>query len=157
MSRTLVNFLLDATLLAAFLLLIWISAVVRFVFPPGSVAAGWTLWGFGYDAWNGLQFALVAVLALGILLHVMLHWTWVCGVIASRVGGRKGRVDDGVQTLYGVGLLIVICNVVGLLVAAAALSVREPQTAPRAAEAPPAWSAAVQAGQAAPPSDRTSA
>jgi hypothetical protein len=127
MSRTLINFLLDATLLTAFLLLIWVSAVVRFVFPPGTSAAGWTLWGFGYDGWNGLQFALVAVLALGILLHVMLHWTWVCGVIASRVTGRKGRLDDGVQTLYGVGLLIVICNVVGLLVAAAALSIREPE------------------------------
>jgi hypothetical protein len=127
MSRTVVNFMLDAALLGAFLLLIVVSAVVRFVFPPATTAAGWRIWGFGYDDWSGLQFALVAVLTLGILVHVMLHWSWVCGVVASRVFGRKGKVDEGAQTLYGVGLLIVVCNVLGLLIAAAALAIREPR------------------------------
>lgn len=156
MSRTAVNFLLDATLLAVFLLLVAVSAVVRFVFPPGTTADGWQLWGFGFDDWGALQFGLVAVLTLGVLVHVMLHWSWVCGVLASRMLGRKGKVDDGVQTIYGVGLLIVICNVVGLLIAAAALSIREPSERPMGRQRRQS-PAAAHAGQALPASGRASA
>ena len=129
-SRTAVNFWLDSALLVVFLLLAWVSVVLRFVFPAGTAAAGWTLWGRGFDDWSAFQFALLSVLAFGILLHVMLHWSWVCGVVANRLSRWKGksmRLDDGVQTLYGVGLLIVILNVVGLLIAAAALMIRMPQ------------------------------
>ena len=89
-SRTAVNFLLDLALLVAFLGLIWSTAVLRFVFPPATAAAGWTLWGFNYDDWSGLQFALVCVLLLGVVLHVMLHWTWICGVIAARLPRPAG-------------------------------------------------------------------
>ena len=127
MSRTLINFLLDALLLVAFAVLIWSSVIVRFVFPPGADAKGWYLWGLNYDQWTTVQFAMVAVLALGILIHVMLHWSWVCGVITSRVlRDKKAKLDDGTQTLYGVGLLIVIFNILGLAIAAAALSIQGP-------------------------------
>jgi uncharacterized protein DUF4405 len=126
MSRAIINFLLDTTLLVAFLVLVWCSVVVRFVFPPGPAAQGWVLWGVNYDYWAGLQFGLIATLALGLLIHVMLHWNWVCGIVASRLGRTKGKVNDAMQTLYGVGLLIVIFNVVGLGVAAAALSIHAP-------------------------------
>jgi hypothetical protein len=43
MSRTIVNLLLDTVLLVAFVLLVWCSVVVRFVFPPGPSATGWKL------------------------------------------------------------------------------------------------------------------
>jgi len=128
-SRTSVNFLLDLALLVAFLTLAWISVVLRFVFPAGTAAAGWTLWGRGFDDWSAVQFALLCTLALGVLLHLMLHWSWVCGVVASRFSrwrGKSIRPDEGVQTLYGVGLLIVVVNVVGLLIAAAALTIQMP-------------------------------
>jgi len=127
MSRTFVNFLLDAVLLATFAVLIWSSMVVRFVFPPGPDAKGWFLWGLAYDHWETIQFAMVAALALGILIHVMLHWSWVCGVLATRLArDKKAKIDDGTQTLYGVGLLIAIFNLLGLAVAAAALSIQAP-------------------------------
>jgi hypothetical protein len=80
-----------------------------------------------YDQWTSLQFAMVAVLALGVLIHVMLHWSWVCGVVATRVARNKqAKFDDGTQTLYGVGLLLVIFNLLGLAIAAAALSIQSP-------------------------------
>jgi hypothetical protein len=129
LSRTTINFLLDTALLVAFLAIAWISVVLRFVFPAGTAAAGWRLWGYGFDDWSAFQFSLLCVFALGVLVHLMLHWSWVCGVVASRMSrwrGRSVRVDEGTQTLYGVGLLIVAVNVVGLLIAAAALSVRMP-------------------------------
>ena len=127
MSRTVVNFLLDTVLLVAFVLLVWCSVVVRFVFPPGPSATGWKLWGYDFDQWAGLQFSLVGALFVGIVVHVMLHWSWVCGVLASRLSSdRKGRVDEGLQTIYGVGLLIAVLATIGVGVGAAVLSVRPP-------------------------------
>jgi len=122
-----VNLALDALLLLAFVALGTVAVIVRFVFPPGPAATGWTLWGLDYDAWSGIQFGLLAGLAGGILVHVMLHWSWVCNMVASRAFGRRsGRVDDGLQTIYGVGLLIVLLNVIGITVAAAVLTIKGP-------------------------------
>lgn len=121
-----INLLLDTALLITFMALYFAAVVVRFVFPPGPAADGWTLWGLDYDAWGGIQFALLAVLALGILVHVMLHWSWVCNVIATRLAGRGARVDDGLQTIYGVGLLIGLLLTVGTALAAAVLTVKPP-------------------------------
>ncbi len=118
--------LLDAALLVVFTGLCFAAVVVRFVFPPGPAAAGWTLWSLDYDAWGGIQFGLLAMLAIGILVHVMLHWSWVCNVIASRLAGRGGRVDDGLQTIYGVGLLIGLLLAVGTALAVAVLTVHAP-------------------------------
>ena len=121
-----INLVLDAALLVAFTALAFAAVVVRFVFPPGPAAAGWTLWGLDYDAWGGIQFGLLAILAGGILVHVMLHWSWVCNVIASRLAGRGARVDDGLQTIYGVGLLIGLLLSVGAGLAAAVLTIQGP-------------------------------
>lgn len=125
-TRTDVNFWLDATLLVIFLLVVWSSVVVRLVFPPGTQADGWMLWNWDYDQWCGLQFALVCALALTVLVHVMLHWTWVCGVVASRLGRRAPGREDATRTLWGVGLLIVVINLVGVAIALAALMIRSP-------------------------------
>ena len=130
MSRTIINFWLDCLLLLVFLLLVWISVVLRFVFPSPLSSEGWTLWGWNYLHWTGIQFAVLCVLVLGILLHVMLHWSWVCGVLSTRIlprrSGKKRKSDDGVWTLYGVGLMIVLLNVMGFAIAAAALMIQNP-------------------------------
>ena len=127
LSRTTINFWLDTLLLLLFLVLSWVAVVTRFIFPPGPDATGWRLWGWDYDHWCGIQFAVLCTLGLAILIHVMLHWTWVCGVVASRLGQKKSASrDDGSRTLWGVGLLIVVFNLVGLAVAAATLMVEAP-------------------------------
>jgi hypothetical protein len=130
LSRTAVNFIVDIVLLLVFLALAWITTVLRFVFPAPTAAAGWTLWGWGYDRWSAFQFNVLCLFALTVLLHVMLHWSWVCGVVAARLPRRNGQParqpDDGIRTLYGVGTLIAIANLLGLLLAAAALSIVPP-------------------------------
>lgn len=129
MSRTVLNFFVDFALLVITTALLATGVVLRFVFPAGTEARGWTLWGWGYDAWSSFQFVLLAVVALVILLHVMLHWSWVCGVVITRLLRRKrsgAAGDDGSQTLYGVATLIVLLHVVGALVAAASLTIRAP-------------------------------
>lgn len=128
MTRTLVNFLLDTFLLLVLLLLVWASFVLQVVFPPATVSAGWTLWGWNYDQWNGFQFGLLCVFMGGILLHLILHWTWVCAVIAKQFLGKKPITkDDGSLTLYGVGMLVVVVNVLGAMLAAAYFAIQSPQ------------------------------
>lgn len=128
-SKSLVNFAVDTVLLVLVVTLLFLAAMLRFVFPAPSLSAGWTLWGFGYDAWSNLEFGLVAVFGLSILLHVMLHWSWVCGVVVTqllRKAGATAKLDEGQQTLWGVGLLILVVNIIGLLLGAAYLSVQGP-------------------------------
>lgn len=125
MSRAQLNFLLDTLLLIVFMLLAWCSTIVRFVFPSGPMAAGWTLWSKDYVAWSTFQYNLICVLAFGILIHVMLHWNWVCGIVSTSLSrNRKVPIDDGTKTIYGVGLLIVILLIIGFGVAAAALMIQ---------------------------------
>ncbi|MDX1961584.1 MAG: hypothetical protein SFX18_00435 [Pirellulales bacterium] len=122
------NFWLDTLLGVVFAAHVGISVVARYVFPRAANSAGWKLWGYSHDDWMQFQFASLAVLSLLILLHVMLHWSWVATVFVQRVLMRKKqKPDDGIQTIAGVGLLIVLLNVVGAFVAAAALMIRGPQ------------------------------
>jgi hypothetical protein len=129
MSRTIINLVVDTVLLLVTMSLLFTSVVLRFVFPAPAVAAGWTLWGRGYDAWANLQFVLMAIISLAILLHLMLHWSWVCGVVLSKVirdRARYEKVNDGSQTLWGVAMLIVVINVLGALVGLAYLTIQTP-------------------------------
>jgi hypothetical protein len=129
MSRTWINFILDTLLLIVFTGVVWVAATLKFVFPPGPEAEGWRLWGLDHVDWSNAQFVLIAIMLAGVVLHVMLHWTWVCGVVASRYGReKKGKVDDGIRTLYGVGLLIVILHLIGIALTAASLMVEDPGT-----------------------------
>jgi hypothetical protein len=126
MSRTVVNFLLDTALLIIVVALLFTAAVLRFVFPAPTLARGWRLWGHGYDAWANFQFFLMVIIAVAVLLHVMLHWSWVCGVIVTKLlrrGERRPKADDGTQTLWGVGMMIVVVTILGFLVALANLMV----------------------------------
>lgn len=129
MSRTAINFAVDTLLLTITITLLFVSAVLRFVFPLPTEASGWMLWGHGYNGWANVQFGLLCLIAMAILLHVMLHWSWVCSVALTRLAGKsakEAKLDDGTRTLYGVGLLIVVLTTVGLCVAAASLMVRSP-------------------------------
>ena len=128
--QTMINFWLDTALLVNFVVLVWISVVVEFIFPPAESAAGFLLWGLNLSSFMDVQFAVLCLLFLGIVLHLMMHWTWVCGVLGSRLmrkrDGSKSLTDDGQRTIFGVGLMIVILNIMGLGIAAAALSIQAP-------------------------------
>jgi hypothetical protein len=127
MSRTVVNFCLDVLLLVITVAIIWITCALKFVFPPATRADGWMLWGMDYDGWSNVQCGLLGVFAFALLVHLMMHWNWVCSVIATRLLRRAGKVDEGIQTLYGVGTLIaLILTSTGLLIAAEFMIRRPP-------------------------------
>src|SRR4051812_42175894 len=69
LSMSVINFWLDATILAALLLIGWESASLQFLFPAPTLAAGWTLFGLTYDQCRDIQFATLCVFGFGILVH----------------------------------------------------------------------------------------
>jgi len=128
--QTMVNFWLDSVLLVNFLTLIFVAVIVQFIFPPAEASVGYTLWNMTLSQWMDVQFGVLAVFCLGIVLHLMMHWTWVCGIVGSRLlrgrDGKKRVMDDGQRTILGVGLMIVLLNIMGLGIACAALAIRAP-------------------------------
>lgn len=129
MSRTALNFLLDTAMLVVFLGLLWIAAVVHLVFPSGSDSEGWSLWGWDRERWLGVHFQVLMVFTVMIVLHLMLHWTWICGVIANRLShwwGRNFHLSEGTKTLYGVALLVVLLHILGIAYLTAMLTIVGP-------------------------------
>ncbi len=107
-SKTLLNFWVDAALFLGITSLVWISAMLQIVFPPPTLAEGWRLWGLSYNEWRNVQFGSLCICALLAIEHLVLHWTWVCSVLATRILRIQKRPDEGVQAIYGVGTFIVI-------------------------------------------------
>lgn len=120
---TVINFWLDFLLLVVFMIQAWILSVLHFVFPRGA-GPEWTIWGANFVDWTETLCATYGVFAVAILLHVMFHWAWICGVVSTRFLRRKSSKDDGSQTLIGVGLIVVLVHVLvaGILVAKTGLS-----------------------------------
>lgn len=130
MSRSSINFFVDCSLALLLISLLAVSGVVHFIFPAPTVAAGWTLWGLGLDAWSRIQLFALAAFALNVLLHLILHWSWVCGFLAarwSRRTGHRAQVHDSAMTLYGVATLIAALTLLGTFLLAAELAVIAPQ------------------------------
>ena len=126
LSMSVINFWLDLSILVILVLLGWVSATLQLIFPAPTTAAGWTLWGLNYDQWRDVQFGILCLFAFGILVHVMLHWNWVCSVVATQIVRSKERPDEGTQTIYGVLTLIVLLHVIGIGVIIALFCVHRP-------------------------------
>ena len=123
---TIVNFWLDALLLVLFVVQAWMFTVLHAVFPRGA-GPDWTIWNATPLDWSEVLLATFCVFSAAIVLHVMLHWSWICGVVATRLLGRKPGKDDGSHTLIGVGLIVVILH----LLAAGWLVTRMSLTGPK--------------------------
>ncbi|MGP0066061.1 MAG: DUF4405 domain-containing protein [Isosphaeraceae bacterium] len=125
-SLSVINFWLDALLLVVLAVLGWVSATLQVVFPAPTVADGWTLWGLAYDQWRDIQFGVLCVFAIGVLVHLMLHWNWICSVIATQIVRSRTRPDEGMQTIYGVITLIFLLHVIAFGVGAAMFCIHRP-------------------------------
>lgn len=123
--KTLINFWLDLLLLILFLVQGWMLAIVALVFPRGDTQ--WLIWGAAAADWLDGLWITFCLFAVGVVIHVMLHWSWICGAVATRLLSRKAVKDDGSQTLIGVGLLIALLHIFAAAVLAARVSlIRSP-------------------------------
>jgi len=132
LTRSGVNFLVDFSILVFLCCMLLATFVVNFIFPPASEAAGWELWGMSYERWQSCQFLTVCVFSLGVLLHLILHWNWVCGFLTNRYTRWSGKPlswNEAIKTAYGVTALIGVFVILGLMLLAAELQIRAPDEA----------------------------
>jgi hypothetical protein len=126
LNRTVLNYWLDAALLASVIFTGWVTAVIRIVFPAPTSALGWTLWGLSLNQWCDVQFFALGVCALLAVEHLVLHWNWICTVTALQVLRLSKRPDEGTQAVYGVAVFIGTLLAVLFGVIAALVCVRAP-------------------------------
>ncbi|MBI5764403.1 MAG: DUF4405 domain-containing protein [Planctomycetes bacterium] len=111
MRRSTLNMAVDAVTLLDMLAVAATGLILRFILPPGSRGgAGLQLWEWNRHEWGDLHFYLIVGLGALLLLHIALHWTWVCGVVramfhaSAGMGMRRAKL---LNSLYG-GLTLAI-------------------------------------------------
>ena len=112
MHRSTLNFVVDVVTLLVTLAMVATGLLLKVVLPPGSRGGrGLQLFGLGRHDWGDLHFALSVALGALLVLHIILHWAWVCSV-ASRLVGCELREDaPGLaerRHAYGAGFLAVV-------------------------------------------------
>jgi hypothetical protein len=125
-SRAVLNFWLDVALFVAIIFVMWLSVMLQVVFPPGTAASGWRLWGMSYDQWRNVQFGALCIFALLGIEHLVLHWNWVVSIIATRILRLKKRPDEGLQVVIGVGTFITVLVTMMVTLLTAMLTVQGP-------------------------------
>jgi len=117
MRKNTLNLIVDLCSFAVMLALACTGLIMAFVLPPGTGGAGGlSLWGMGRHDWGDVHFVLALVLIGLILVHVLLHWSWVyCSIRRLLSTGHAESTKAplpatirraGLITLAGVALLI---------------------------------------------------
>lgn len=110
MRRSTLNFVIDAVSLLVMLAMISTGLLIRYVLPPGSRGGGGlSLWGWTRHDWGDLHFWLALALGGLLLLHVALHWTWVCALIR----GHAPLMSNWKRNLYGGAFVALTAALVG--------------------------------------------
>jgi hypothetical protein len=102
-TRTLVNFWLDVSSLLVMLCLIATGGIMYVVLPPGSGHSR-HLFGLSRHDFGEIHFYLAVAAVLMLALHVALHWSWVCCVVARALG--KPKPSQRTQRTWGWSILV---------------------------------------------------
>jgi len=119
MKKAAINVWLNILALVNFLALAATGAIMRWVLPPGTggrhaqgagLGRGWrggrgaldstdpeagpikTLLGWGRHDWGDLHFWLAVSLVVVIVVHIVLHWSWVRANILRRKPSSRDRI-----------------------------------------------------------------
>lgn len=128
LSNNAINFIVDFILLLSFMASMTICGIVQFIFPAAGKTTGWTLFGYGYESWIRALSVSLAIFGVLVLLHLILHWNWVCSFVTSRLTkflDRKVTMDDSAKTIWGVAVLIVVLTAMGSAIAVAEFCIVE--------------------------------
>ena len=115
-SLAIINFWLDAALFLAIVFVMWVTVMLQMVFPPPTESQGWTQ----------TQFFALCLSALLAVEHLVLHWNWVCTIMATRILRLKNRPDEGIQAVLGVGTFISVALVILGSILVATFMVKKP-------------------------------
>lgn len=114
MRRDTLNFIVDVLALLAVLVLIATGALLTWVVPPGSRGgAGLSFWGLGRHDWGDIHFWVAVALVALMVLHVALHWTWVCLIVTRGLRGGGTPPATSRNVVGAVFLLVLAALLVG--------------------------------------------
>ena len=131
MKRTLLNLLVDGATALVVFGLIATGLVIRFALPPGSGSVR-ALWGLGRHDWGDVHFWMAVAAAALLVIHVALHWNWVCTTVRHLVvrrGSPPCQPSAWARNLYGAGFLVVLIAIFGGFIWLADSSVVPPRLA----------------------------
>jgi hypothetical protein len=140
MNRTQLNFVVDGLLFLTLLVVLVATAITDAVFPPASQSVGWRLLGLTLDGWMRIRLILLVTFTVLTMVHLMLHWKWICVTAAQQVSlltGVRMRLNESYETLVGVGLLVGILHVLGIVFLAASFALTPPEEGQEASGSPP--------------------
>jgi len=111
MTRTAFNFLIDTLLLVLIVSLAATGLLLRYVLPPGSRGGSdLSLWGWTRHEWGDLHFWIALALAALLVLHVALHWSWVCATVEHWLRRKSVSGAVSVRRRYAIGVLRPACG-----------------------------------------------
>jgi len=121
MKRNTLNYLVDLVTFLVMWGLLTTGLLIKYVLPPGT-GHRLAVSGMNRHDWGEVHFWLaVSVCALAIV-HVWLHWQWVCATtrrLLTRSEGEDKLKSKGGRAVWGIGLIVVMTGVtVGLLLTA---------------------------------------
>lgn len=103
MKRTTVNFIIDFVAFLDLLALAFTGFIMRFILPPGSAGHGQGFRGgrpateakyllsMDRHQWGDIHFYLAVIFAVLMLIHIILHWTWIKCYIKSLYSIKKRK------------------------------------------------------------------
>lgn len=117
MRRDTLNFLVDTLALLAIVGLLATGLILWTALPPGSRGGhGLSLWGLTRHELGDVHFWIAVTLLALMILHVVLHWTWVCVTVQRwfRPAGDGARVPTSRRrNLWGLAFLVALGGAVG--------------------------------------------
>jgi len=116
MRKNTLNFIVDLAGLLAMLLMAFSGLLMRFVLPPRRGSGPHrTLWGWDRHDWGDLHFWAAVALGALLVLHVVLHWRWVCTTVVGfvRRGEAGAPATAGVRCLWGLAFAVLLVALVG--------------------------------------------
>jgi len=131
MRKNTLNFLVDAVTLLVIFGMIATGLMIRFVLPPGTGGRngghGLVLWGMGRHDWGDVHFWTAVALFVLLLVHVALHWSWVCMTLHRllRGAGDAGQLNAAKRNIYGIMFLVAVVLIFSGLTWYAGTAVRE--------------------------------
>lgn len=107
MKRSALNFLIDVLTFLVFFAKVWTGFLIHYVLPPGGGRGhALTLWGMNRHDYGNVHFYLALAMVALIIVHIWLHWPWVCSILSNLLGASQPKRSR--RTLYGTILLLVI-------------------------------------------------
>lgn len=102
MKRSKINFFVDISAFAGFVLLATTGVLMRYILPPGNQGRFKEIWGLNRHTWGNIHFWIAVGFFCVLAFHLVLHWPWIRSTIAGRSQAGHGfRVALGMVGLFG--------------------------------------------------------